>query len=688
MYITKITYYGRHVYRRVMNLEELHRMVKGDKVKEKVLTYRKKWLTTLPSRRNKLGGKLPRIIFGGKFDKNGMVSYSGLVMLSILCIGKDTDVEKLREEICSYPYIAFAMIGAEGVSVNFVVPFTRPDGTLPQDAQSVKVFHAHACRQALETFEALLHRPVELVEPDVENECVISYDPGAYYNPEAIAIHLKQPTGMPDKSAYQENFTKLPREVSGLHHLYEKHREISLKYEMIFHDAAYSLPPDLDWVDFKPFIEEIAKRCFKEDIGEEECTKWTLMRLGEYIGEHEIRLTIRNVYMLKKGLGTGCAVNKVQLMNIRLEEFMTRRYELRFNTMINGVEFRERDSFCFQYKLVDDTVINSIALSAGLEGLEVWDKDVRRYVKSDRAMRFSPVEHYLENLPAWDGRDRIRQLAARIPCDNPQWCDLFYIWMLSMVAHWLGRDKEHGNSLSPLLVGGQGCGKSTFCRNILPPDLLDYFTDRIDFGRRNDAELYLMRFALINIDEFDQVSINHQGFLKHLLQKTDVKVRKPYSSNIQTGKRYASFIATSNHLDLLTDSSGSRRFICIEVTGMIDNGQPVEYDQLYAQALAAVERGERYWLTPEEEKRQMAENGRFNQHPVYEDLFYSCYRPAQSKADGVAMTAGEIYQSVQTKTGKVLPDNKVSLFGRFLRSVVPLTKESKRGTMYYVVELG
>ena len=195
------------------------------------------------------------------------------------------------------------------------------------------------------------------------------------------------------------------------------------------------------------------------------------------------------------------------------------------------------------------------------------------------------IEDYLTRLPVWDGKDRIRPLAARIPCDNVRWEQLFYTWFLSMVAHWQGRDKQHGNSLSPLLVGGQGCGKSTFCFNLLPPDLNKYYTDSIDFSKKRDAELYLTRFGLINIDEFDQVSSRHQGFLKHLLQKPVVNVRKPHATQVESVKRYASFIATSNHTDLLGDPSGSRRFICIEVK-MIDNAQPIDYLQLYAQAVA------------------------------------------------------------------------------------------------------
>ena len=50
-----------------------------------------------------------------------------------------------------------------------------------------------------------------------------------------------------------------------------------------------------------------------------------------------------------------------------------------------------------------------------------------------------------------------------------------------------------------------------------------YYTDSIDFSRKTDAELYLNRFALINIDEFDQISATQQGYLKHILQKPNCK---------------------------------------------------------------------------------------------------------------------------------------------------------------------
>lgn len=180
----------------------------------------------------------------------------------------------------------------------------------------------------------------------------------------------------------------------------------------------------------------------------------------------------------------------------------------------------------------------------------------------------------------------------------------------------------------PLLVGAQGTRKSTFCRSIVPPELRAYYTDSIDFSRKRDAELYLNRFALINIDEFDQISKTQQGFLKHILQKPVVNVRKPYANAVLEMRRYASFIATSNQKDLLTDPSGSRRFICIEVTEAIDTNRPIDYNQLYAQAMHELDHGERYWFDQSDERIMTENNHDFEQIPPEEQLFYHYFRVA------------------------------------------------------------
>ena len=686
MKVTKQTLYKKEWAYRPLAMDVLVALVRDGSTKQTVESFRLKWRISLPGERDRLAQKMPRILFGGAFRKDGMKEYNGWIPLEADHLESLQEAEKLKRAVSAYPQTLFAMIGAEGRSVKFVVPYMRPDGSLPQERSAVEMFHAHAYRHALKTFEPRLGSPIELHEPAPEMGCLLSYDPDVYYNPEAFAIHLEQPVEMPDESLYQEKYEKLSPSGNAGEALYNNYRYISIQFELAF-QRALSRYGNLDTkMDFKPLLTYLSKLCFGAGIEEEDCVKWTGLYLGGMLSEVEIRETVGNVYCVEKGFGGTPVCKPEQLQTLKMEEFMSRRYEFRFNIMTGAPEYRERNTFCFSFRPITERVMNSIALNAQKEGLQLWDRDVHRYVYSDRLSDYAPIEGYLRALPAWDGKDRIRPLAARIPCDNPRWEQLFYMWFLSMVAHWQGRDVQHSNSVSPLLVGGQGCGKSTFCLNLLPPELRTYYTDSIDFSKKRDAELYLTRFGLINIDEFDQVSERHQGFLKHLLQKPVVNIRKPYATQVEAVQRYASFIATSNHTDLLSDPSGSRRFICIEVLGMIDNVQPIDYAQLYAQAIAALDRNERYWMTHEEELVQMAVNEEFQQRPLYEDLFYRYYRPATHADEGEKKSAGELYLALQKKSGMKLPQGRISYFGRFLKKAVELMYNSKRGVLYLVVE--
>ena len=690
MKITKQTAYRHTVAQRAMRMEEIVAWVKDERTRDKLALFREKLRRAYPDKRYPFTRKLPQLLFAGTFRKGELKEYNGWILLEINRLKSIEEALSLKQKIVEYPQTLFAMIGSSGRSVKFVVAYTYPDGSLPRSCTDAEVFHAHAYRHALKTYEPRLSYPIELKRPVLEMGCRLSYDADVYYNPDALSIHLEQPVAMPDESAYQERFEKrVPVLVeSAGQTLYDQYRYVAIQYEFALQRALEEHGSLSIKVDFKPLLVTLGRLCFAAGVEEEDCVKWTMLYLGNLISEVEIRETLRQSYRLASDSDFGCTslYKPEQLQSLKMEEFMNRRYDFRYNLMSGGPEYREKNTFCFDYRPVTDRVLNSIALNAQKEGLQLWDRDVRRFVFSDRIPDYAPIEDYLTRLPVWDGKDRIRPLAARIPCDNVRWEQLFYTWFLSMVAHWQGRDKQHGNSLSPLLVGGQGCGKSTFCFNLLPPDLNKYYTDSIDFSKKRDAELYLTRFGLINIDEFDQVSARHQGFLKHLLQKPVVNVRKPHATQVESVKRYASFIATSNHTDLLGDPSGSRRFICIEVKGMIDNAQPIDYLQLYAQAVAALNNNERYWLTHEEEVSQMQANEAFQQRPLFEDLFFQYYRPASHKEEGLKISAGEIYLSLQKKSGVKLPMSNVSVFGRFLKKIGLMTQLASRGRLYLVVE--
>ena len=255
------------------------------------------------------------------------------------------------------------------------------------------------------------------------------------------------------------------------------------------------------------------------------------------------------------------------------------------------------------------------------------------------------------------------------------------------MAHWRGIDKQHGNNTSPLLVGPQGYRKSTFCRILLPPELRFGYTDSIDFKSKQEAERSLGRFFLINIDEFDQINANQQGFLKHLLQKPVANLRKPYGTTIQEMRRYASFIGTSNLKDLLTDPSGSHRFICIEVTGPIQTNVTINYHQLYAQAMHDIMKGERYWLDDTDEAIVKEYNREFERVDPLEELFLCHFRGAEESEEGEWLTAMQIFNDLQQKTRDKLAINRIAAFGRTLRKLDILNKKSNRGTLYHLVRI-
>ena len=433
---------------------------------------------------------------------------------------------------------------------------------------------------------------------------------------------------------------------------------------------------------------QVAKNCFQAGIPEEETIRWSTAHFYTKNKEFLIRQTIQNVYTCEKGFGKKSPLSAEQELEFRTEEFMQRRYEFRYNTMTTVTEYRERNTFCFCFRPISNRIRNSIAMNARLEGLNLWDRDVVRYLDSDRIPIFNPIEDFLFRLDIhWDGRDRIRELATRVPCNNTHWPALFYRWFLNMVAHWRQTDRKYANCTVPLLVGPQAYRKSTFCRSLLPPELQAYYTDRIDFSNKRDAELSLNRFALINMDEFDQNRVSQQAFLKHILQKPVVNLRKPHGRSVLELQRYASFIGTSNQKDLLTDPSGSRRFICIEVTGNIDTTQPIDYEQLYAQAMHEIHHGERYWFDSEDEQIMTENNREFEQTPAMLQLFYQYFKTAQTKEEGEFLTPVEILNYLKKKSGMSLSDNKVYHFGRLLQKCGIPSKHTYKGTVYQVIKV-
>ena len=620
---------------------------------------------------------------GWKFKR-----YNGIVLVEVNQLSGLAEAEFVKSKAALLPQTLAAMVGSSGRSVKIWVRFSLPNGSLPETEEQASLFHAQAYRVAVQCYQPLIPFPVTLKEPSLRQSFRMTVDEAPYYHPEAAAFCLEQPMGLSDGTSFREQKLAEKNPLARMEPSYNSYHTLTVMFQAALRRALDTLE---DWRrgnDLTPLLAPLAEECFKSGIPEEEAVYRTMRHYPSHKDETGLRATFRNVYAEMKGFGTRPSVTREQDTALRLEEFLKRRYDIRFNQMTDDLEYRERNSIRFSFTTLDKRARNSIAIHALKEGIQAWDRDIDRFLHSDYVPVYNPVEEYLYELGEWDGRDRIRELADRVACNHPHWRDLFYRWFLSMVAHWMGRDKQHGNATTPVLIGPQGYRKSTFCRILLPPELRFGYTDSLDFSSKRDAERYLGRFFLVNLDEFDQISGNQQAFLKHLLQKPSASLRKPYSSSIQEVRRYASFIATSNHKDLLSDLSGNRRFICVEVTAPIDTNVTVNYDQLYAQAFHAVMHGERYWLDDADEALLAESNEEFRQVTPLEHLLQSRFSVASpEKEDGEWLMTLEIFNTLQEGIREKLPIGKLNHIGRLLKKWDVPNKRTGKGSLYYLKKL-
>ena len=637
--------------------------------------------------------KIPRIYPVAEYRKTADAAwkfkqYNGVVLVEVNSLSGLAEAEFVKSKAALLPQTFAAMVGSSGRSVKIWVRFSLPGGTLPETEEQASLFHAQAYRMAVQCYQPLFPFPVTLKEPSLRQSFRMTVDENPYFHPEAPAFSLEQPVSFSDGTSFREQKLAEENPLARMELNYDSYHTLTVMFQAALRRTLDTLENWRRGDDLVPLLAPLAEECFKSGIPEEEAVYRTMRHFPSCKDEPGLRATFRNVYTEMKGFGSRPSVTREQDTALRLEEFLKRRYEIRFNQMTDDLEYRERNSIRFSFTALDKRARNSIAINALKEGIQAWDRDIDRFLHSDYVPVYNPVEEYLFELGEWDGRDRIRELAERVTCNHPHWRDLFYRWFLSMVAHWLGRDKQHGNATTPVLVGPQGYRKSTFCRILLPPELRFGYTDSLDFSSKRDAERYLGRFFLVNLDEFDQISVNQQAFLKHLLQKPSASLRKAYSSSIQEVRRYASFIATSNHKDLLSDLSGNRRFICVEVTAPIDTNITVNYSQLYAQAFHAVMHGERYWLDDTDEALLKESNEEFRQVTPLEQLLLSRFSVASPEEnDGEWLMAIEIFNALQEGIRDKLPLGKVSHLGRLLKKWEVPNKRTLKGSLYYLKKL-
>lgn len=373
----------------------------------------------------------------------------------------------------------------------------------------------------------------------------------------------------------------------------------------------------------------------------------------------------------------------------KMMKYLNEKYDLRYNMVMKYTEYVPKDKEWIGFQAVEPRVQKSLTLEVQLAGINVSIKDVRNFLESNFIKNYNPVEEFLFTCyDNWDGKDHIRALARTVPTNNPHWEDWFYTWFLAMVEQWHNRTgRQYGNSVAPLLISKQGYNKSTFCRRLIPPQLQWGYTDNLILSEKRQVLQAMSQCLLINLDEFNQISAKvQQGFLKNLIQLPNVKYKPPYGSHVQEFPRTASFIATSNMDDILTDPSGNRRFIGIELTGPIDVSVRPNYQQLFAQAEKAIWNGEKTYFDAEQTALIMENNRRYQQIDPVMQCFCESFTPTEDENEGTFMTAAAIFSELKAKYGASLEAKSLLSFGRCLKNIDGLKrKRTMKGTEYLII---
>ena len=411
-------------------------------------------------------------------------------------------------------------MGSSGKTVKIWATFTRPDNSLPKTREEAELFHAHAYRLAVKCYQPQIPFDILPKEPTLEQYSRLSHDPDIIYRPDSVQFYLSQPSSMPEETTFREAVqaekSPLTRAVPG----YDAENAFLMLFEAALRKAYADLREaglELREDTWHPLVVQLAKNCFASGLLQEEVVKRTVFHFYMYKQEALIRQMIGNIYTECKGFGKNISLSKEQQLALQTEEFMKRRYEFRHNTQIGEVEYRERLSFRFRFNPLDKRALNSIAR------MRKW-KVFRCGIGTSAVISTPTACLYSTRWKIFS--TGFRYGMAKIV--SVHWQPPFPVririgWICSTVGSsiWFPIGKEAIKSMQtvfrPYLSGRKGHANPPLPEYNAPSER-SYYTDSIDFSRKKDAELYLNRFALINIDEFDQVSSTQQGFLKHILQ--------------------------------------------------------------------------------------------------------------------------------------------------------------------------
>lgn len=445
------------------------------------------------------------------------------------------------------------------------------------------------------------------------------------------------------------------------------------------------------------YVSRMAYLLNRYGVGEADALGWLLREYADYNASNgnPLPAMVRSIYAnhrdehasVKPGGDRGGKAGRASIGE--MERYINAHYALRHNVVSGATEWAETDADGLPagaWKEMDDKFENSLWCDMRRAGVNTDLVSLSTLLRSNFVPPFHPMTAYLESLSPWDGRtDHIGRLLALVHCRSVPH-DTFdrYArrWLVAMVAAALHDDVVNHEIL--VLLGRQGTFKSSFMNNILPPCLRKYYSVKTNSHRMDKDDAFaLTENFLINFEEIDSMQRAEVNQLKALTTVPYIKDRPAYGRRKVRLPHRASFCATGNNLQFLTDDTGNRRWLVFEVE-RIDNPWTAAIDHagVYAQAKALLEGGFKYWFDGDEIDDINRQNREFETPDSARELVVTHFRLPRPCEKCTFLTSSQV-------AARFAPQLKVSpvAVGRVMRELGFEQLRNHLGRFWKTVEI-
>lgn len=639
-----------------MTEEEIVSAIGSPKYRNTVESVRRIFLEQGEKAANEEKKKLPSVTFsanyrGGRSNAT-LVKYLGYIVIDIDHLSKE-ELARILQTVraCSYTRIAF--ISPKGMGLKIIAHTQRPDGTLPDTIQEIEDFHNAAYNKVASFYSQLCQTEIDTSGQDVGRTCLLSYDPGIYFNRDATPFIVEQPPLF-----YK---TQKKKKTPGRKKQETDNNPVSEETALNYHSSHASLMVTLNYYHNKSekytegnrnnYLHHLACKYNRHGIPEQEAAAF-IKSLFTDLPTEETDSLIASAYAHTEEFNTN-KLNSTQKRMLQIEQHISECYETRYNELLHIMEYRRKVSETEQpdpFRILDDRMENSIWMEMNELGYACNVKMIQNLIYSDFSSSYHPIREYFKELPEWDGTDYIRILADSVRTNHQSfWTECLERYLVGMCAA-ATQDDVVNHTVLLLCSEVQNIGKTTFINNLLPPELRTYLSTGLINPNSKDDLAKIAQSMLINLDEFEGMSGRDLNTFKDLVTRKVISIRLPYARRSQNFPHTASFVGTCNYQEILHDTTGNRRFLCFHADSI--EFIKINYTQLYAQIKHLLNTpGYQYWFTQEDNNRIEKNNEDFIFHSPEEELVLTHIRKPERFEKVQYLTVSEIAELIRERTG-------------------------------------